>query len=530
MNEVMLFRRGKKTSYCKEEYILVIFETILALLLGAALLSMFAGKIGIPYPTLLALGGVFLAITPGMPSLDLAPDLILALFVAPVLLDAAHDTSLRDLKRNWAPIFSLVVVAVGLTTIVVAVAVRFFLPDMPWAAAIALGALLAPPDAVAALAVMKSISPPHRIRAVLEGESLLNDASSLLIYSLAVTAVLHGSFSASDILPAFLLVSVASVVAGWVLARLIGRLTALIREPATATIVQVVTTFGIWILAEKFGLSSVITIVSFGITAGRKASEVSPAEVRVKSFAAWEALTMVLNVLAFTMIGLQLRPIADSLTAEQLRVYPLYALAILFITIAIRMTWVLFHGTASRLISGDADDLLGTWGGTFKSGVVVGWAGMRGIVTVAAALALPTNFPHKEFILLVAFIVVLGTLLVQGLTLKPLLKILRFPPDTVVAGEVKIARAAVVRAALQTLESDQSPAAKRLQQEFSDALEAVDTKEDLRQTPENLLRKQMMPACRRAIDKLRDEDTIGDEAYRILEAELDRFELSAASD
>src|SRR4051794_7743953 len=191
------------------------FELVLALLLGAALLSMAARSVAVPYPTLLALGGVVLALVPGLPDIALPPDLILALFVAPVLLDAAHDMSFRDLKRSWKPVLSLVVVAVGLTTAAVAVTARFFLPDMPWAAAIALGALLAPPDAVAALAVMRQVTPPHRVRTVLEGESLLNDASSLLIYRLAVGAVAAGGVGMRGAGPAVVLGAVRSVVAGW---------------------------------------------------------------------------------------------------------------------------------------------------------------------------------------------------------------------------------------------------------------------------------------------------------------------------
>src|SRR3954469_18376461 len=198
---------------------MVIFEMILALLLGAALLSMLARLVAVPYPTLLALGGVALALIPGLPEIGLPPDLTLALFVAPVLLDAAHDISWRDLKRSWKPVLSLVVVAVGLTTVAVAITARFFLPDMPWAAAIALGALLAPPDAVAALAVMQQVQPPHRIRTVLEGESLFNDASALLIYRLAVGAMASGGLSAGDAAPAFLLVAIGSVVVGWLLAK-----------------------------------------------------------------------------------------------------------------------------------------------------------------------------------------------------------------------------------------------------------------------------------------------------------------------
>lgn len=238
-----------------------------------------------PYPTLLALGGVALALIPGLPALDLPPDLILALFVAPVLLDAAHDTSLRDLKRNWRPVLSLVVVAVGLTTAAVAMTARFFLPDIPWAAAIALGALLAPPDAVAALAVMRQVESPHRIRTVLEGESLLNDASSLLIYRLAVGAIATGGLSVGEAAPALLLVALGSVVAGWVLARLTSGLIRRVADAPTATILQFVTTFGVWLVAERLHLSGVVTVVTFGLTAARSSTLSMPAAVRVSSFA-----------------------------------------------------------------------------------------------------------------------------------------------------------------------------------------------------------------------------------------------------
>src|SRR4051812_31787064 len=170
------------------------FEAILALLLGATILSSFARRVGVPYPALLAVGGALLAFVPGAPQFELPPDLILALFVAPVLLDAAYDASLRDLRRNWVPVSSLVLVAVGLTTAAVAVAARWLFPEMPWAAAVALGALLAPPDAVAALAVLRQVEPPHRMRVILEGERLLNDAAALLIYPLAGGAAAAGGF------------------------------------------------------------------------------------------------------------------------------------------------------------------------------------------------------------------------------------------------------------------------------------------------------------------------------------------------
>jgi NhaP-type Na+/H+ or K+/H+ antiporter len=247
---------------------MVIFETLLALLLAATILSVAARRMNVPYPTLLALGGALIAFLPGAPRLDLPPDLILALFVAPVLLDAAYDTSLRDLRQNWRPVLSLVSVAVGVTTIAVAFAARAFLPDLPWAAAIALGALLAPPDAVAALTILKHVNPPHRIRTILQGESLLNDASALLVYKLAVGAVAMGSFDAAAAVPTFFIVVFGSAAAGWLLAWPVVQLTHRIPDAPTSVIFQFVATFGLWLLADRLGLSAVVTVVVFGLLPG----------------------------------------------------------------------------------------------------------------------------------------------------------------------------------------------------------------------------------------------------------------------
>src|SRR3954469_8204625 len=191
-------------------------EQILALFAAAVLLAAAARRIGAPYPAFLALAGALLAFVPGVPSLSLPPELVLALFVAPVLLDAAFDASLRDLRDNWAPVTGLVLVAVGLTTAAVAVVAHALVPGMPWPAAIALGAIVAPPDAVAATAVLRPLQPPHRLLTILEGESLLNDASALLVYRLAVGAA-AGGFTIAAVAPAFLLAVVGSMIAGPVL-------------------------------------------------------------------------------------------------------------------------------------------------------------------------------------------------------------------------------------------------------------------------------------------------------------------------
>src|ERR671939_656211 len=180
------------------------FEQLLGFFVAAVILAAVARRVGAPYPVFLAVGGALLAFLPGAPSFTVPPDLALALFVAPVLLDAAYDASLRDLRDNWAPVTGLVVFAVGLTTAAVALVAHALLPAMPWAAAVALGAIVAPPDAVAATAVLRPFRPPHRLLTILEGESLLNDASALLIYRLAVEAVAAHGFSITAVAPTFL--------------------------------------------------------------------------------------------------------------------------------------------------------------------------------------------------------------------------------------------------------------------------------------------------------------------------------------
>lgn len=506
-----------------------VFESLLALLFAAVVLSAFGRRLGAPYPALLAVGGALLAFVPGAPNLELPPDLILALFVAPVLLDAAYDASLRDLRRNWIPVSSLVLVAVGLTTVAVALAARAIFPDMPWAAAVALGALVAPPDAVAALAVLKQAEPPHRVRVVLEGESLLNDASALLIYRLAVGAVAAGGFELSGVAPTFALVFVGSVLAGWLLARPVGALMARVADAPSSVILQFVTTFGIWLAAERLGLSGVVTIVVFGLSLARRNITPSPARLRVPSFAIWETATVVLNVLAFTLGGLQLGPIWRALSEPQRVRYLLAAFAILAITIVVRLAWVLTHHLADiaarRIFAGDGPGHQAQRP-AFKEALAVGWSGMRGIVTLAAALAVPGGFPYRDFIQLTAFVVVLGTLVLQGLSLRPLLRLLSLPKDDLVETEFTLARKAVLKAAEGVLERNDTPAAVRLRDEFGEALGQARTGADPDDTPDNMLRRQIVAAGRAAIEDLRSAGAIGDEAYRRIEEELDWRELS----
>jgi CPA1 family monovalent cation:H+ antiporter len=512
---------------------LLTFEWIIGLLLGAVVLSALARRIKVPYPTLLAIGGALLAFIPSTPSWTLEPDLALALFVAPVLLDAAFDTSLRDLRNNWLPVSMLVFVAVGITTAAVALLVHWLRPDMPWAAAIALGAIVAPPDAAAATAILRQVNLPYRILKILEGESLLNDASALLIYRIAVGAAAVEHFRWSEFAPSIVLALAGSLAAGYLFARVSMLLTRRITEAPSAIITQFAGTFTVWIVAEKIGLSGILTIVAYAITIARTAPARTPARLRVPSYAVWDTAVFVLNVLAFMVIGMQLRPIWARLD-EVVRVeYCAIAAGVLAAVIVARIAWVMTYGAALRTLI--AQGLFHPGNSmpvpSRRSGIVVSWCGMRGIVTLAAAFALPEAFPYRDLILLTAFGVVLGTLVIQGLTLRPLILAMGLQDENPVAAETARARATAYRAALAEIDGDPSEEAEILRLEYRALLMRAGSDPDggvsSGELPADPLRRRAIAAARQSILRMRRSEEIGDDAFHQLEEEFDRAELSA---
>jgi CPA1 family monovalent cation:H+ antiporter len=498
---------------------MALFEWTLLLLLGSVFLAGLARRLEIPYPALLAVAGAILAFLPFAPPIGIEPDLALALFVAPVLLDAAFDTSPRDLRRHAVPIALLALVAILLTTAAVAIVGRQ-VAGLPIAASIALGAIVAPPDAAAAAAVLGQFRPPRRILAILQGESLLNDATALLIYRMAVVAA-AGPLLLSDAAPMVGLSLVGSLLAGFVLARLVFMVMRRIEDAASAAILQFVTTFGVWIFADRVGLSAIVTMVVYAITIARIAPAVMPPRLRVSSYSVWETAVFVLNVLAFMLMGLQARPILLGLSGQSLHDALVLAATVLATVVLVRLLFVLFCGAAGRLIAGAA----GSPGGD----LLVGWCGMRGLVTLAAAFALPTGFPGRDQIVLTAFCVVFGTLVVQGVTLGPLLKLLRLEADRSVEAEVSHARAAVMRAALASLDGDGSGVVLAVREEYAAALAiAGDRKAPQAATDHDRLRLRAVSHQREALEQLRIRGEIGDEAYHRVEEEIDWAELDAA--
>jgi Na+/H+ antiporter len=504
-------------------------EQVLVLFVAAVMLAGAARRVGAPYPVFLAIGGALLALLPSGASFSVPPELALALFVAPVLLDAAYDTSVRDLRENWRHVAGLVVGAVALTTVAVAAVTRALIPEVGWAPAIALGAIVAPPDAVAATAVLRQLQPPHRILTILGGESLLNDATALLIFRLAVGAA-AGGFAVAGVAPAFLLAVVGSLVAGllfgWFALQMFDR----IDHTPTAIILQFVTTFGVWILAESLGLSGVLTMVCYAMAVAQTAPARTPARLRIPTYAVWESVVFALNILAFIFIGLQIRPILRGLDPAQRSQYLTVAAAIVVTVIAVRLAWQLtvtsLVGLRYRLYRSPARKP--PVESTTAGGLLIGWSGMRGIVSLAGALALPSGFPYRDLIELAAFSVVLGTLVIQGLTLKPLLRALHVHDDDPVGQEVRTARARALQAGLATLDGENSPVAASVRQELAVHLARGDTRQtsDLQHGE---FHRRALQAARDAVLGMRADNEIGDDAFHQIEEDLDWLEMAGGT-
>lgn len=506
---------------------MALFELTLVLLLIAVALTAVSRRVQVPYPSLLALAGAGIAFLPGVPKIEIDPELALALFIAPVLLDAAYDTSLRDLNRYRVPLVLLALGAVLFTTVTVAL-VGWKMAGLPIAAAIALGAIVAPPDAVAASAVLGQFKVPHRITAILQGESLLNDATALLIYRIAVAAAL-GPILLSNAAPVIALSTVGSLVAGYALGRLALATLGRIEDAASSTVLQFAGTFGVWILADRLGLSAIITIVVYAMTIARTAPRHMSARRRVSSYSVWETAVFVLNVLAFVLMGLQARSIVERLAgAGQVEAF-LFAATVLAVVIVSRLVWVLGCGVVIRALGRFGSAEQRQEAPSLRGGVLIGWCGMRGLVTLAAAFALPHDFPGRDPIVLAAFAVVLGTLVLQGMSLKPLLRVLDLEPDETVEREVTQARIAIMQAALNVLSGKTSNAAAAVREQYSAQRTLAENPDDAKVVTEyDKLRLYAIKSQRDALEELRRNGTIGDEAYHRLEEEIDWTELAAS--
>jgi len=502
---------------------MALFESTLTLLLAAIALLQVSRRFAIPYPTMLALAGVVVAALPWAPNIGIDPRLALALFIAPALLDAAYDLPPRAIRRNWAPLLALAAIAVLLTTAAVAWA-GVALAGLPLAAAIALGAIVAPPDAAAATAMLDRFALPRRTVTILKGEGLLNDAVALLIFSAAVSAT--AAQSLSGILPALALAVPGGLLLGILIGKVYLVLAARLAGTLGGTLFQFVATFGAWLIADRLRVSAILTVAAYAMTIARYIPERQSPRDRVLSYSVWEVAIFLLNVLAFLLTGMQARAIVMRLDPGQAGRALGFAAVVLVIVIVVRLAWVMTYNWAARRVSlmrgGPASP-------TAAQGLLVSWCGMRGLITLATALALPQSFPSRDLIVLSALAVVLGTLILQGLTLGPLIRRLHFQPDSSLANEIASARVALLDAAGASLDGCEDDGAARFRADLAaERAVAVDGLHPRAVMGIHELRRRAITAKRRKLADLRRNGQIEDDVFHMLEQELDWAELAAS--
>lgn len=503
------------------------FETLLVLLAAAILLLQVSRRLAIPYPAMLAAAGVGLALIPGTPQITLDTHTALALFMAPALVDAAFDFPFGTVRKLWRPLFALAVVAVMLSAGAVAW-LGAALAGLPLYAALALGAIVAPPDAAAATAILGNVSMPRRSVAVLTGESLLNDASALLLFAAATSVEAHGGGIDGELALRLAIAAPGGILLGILLAKLFRYIVPFVTGTLGGNLLEFVGSVGVWIIAERIGLSPVLCLVAFAMTIARSASLSTPPRVRIHSFAVWETAVFLLNVLAFLLMGLQARSIIGDMAPDRLREAAWFALAVVLCLIVVRMAWVLLYNRLAyrfRVFRGDFTPA------TLSQGVLVGWCGMRGLVTLATAFALPATFPQRDLIVLTAFAVVLATLVVQGMTLAPLVRLLKLDGEDGLAAELAGARAELASAALSGLEEKTGAAAEHWRYRFEAARSAVTPPED--PGPLEARRTLGLAAVRRQrkrLEELRARQGVGPDAFLVLQEELDFEEVALSKE
>jgi monovalent cation/hydrogen antiporter len=516
-----------------------IIEATLFLLLMATIAVPWARRTGIPTEILLVVGSLVVSLLPGLKPIILDPTVVFALFLPPILFAAAYFTSWRDFKRNKEPIFLLAVGLVLFTTTLVAVALHTIAPGVPWSVAFLLGAIVSPPDASAATAIVGKLGVPRRLLTIIEGESLVNDATALVAYKFALAAILTGAFSLRSAAIQFVLVAAGGVIAGIAVGiagiYVVKRLN---NSTAEATL-SLITSFAAYLAAEHLGFSGVISTVTAGFYFGRKIPLETSAQTRIVAEASWNTVLFTINGLVFTLIGLQLPAVMAGLGEYSWRELAVYGIGVTVVVIAVRFLWVfpvtyiqrwLFPSAASR-------DPAPGWGVVF----VLSWIGMRGIVSLAAALSIPLllpsgeAFPFRNLLIFLTYVVILATLLIPAATLPWLIRWLRLRGDDENRRDEAVARLALLQAALRKVETLSNASAFRAEsldsaaQRYKRAIQTLESNlEPAAFSPlfdeeqrKRQLTKTLLEAERVQLVKLRREATIHDSVFFQLSRELD---------
>jgi monovalent cation/hydrogen antiporter len=417
---------------------------LLGLLIGLGALLAVAPIARVPYPILMVLGGLVLSFLPGLPDFELPPELVLVAFLPPLLYSSAFFTSLRDLRANVRPIGLLSIGLVGVTTLGVAVVAHSVVDGLPWSAAFVLGAVVSPTDPIAATSIARRLGAPRRVVTIVEGESLVNDATGLVLYRVAVAATVTGAFSLWKAGGELIVNAIAGIAIGLGVGYVLRQVRKRMSDPPSEIAISLLSGYLAYLPAEALGVSAVLAAVTTGIYLGWHTPELTNAETRLQGFAFWTIFVFILNAALFTLVGLQLPSVLDGLDAWSTQELTVAAVAVCATVVLVRIAWVLLFAYLDPVLK-------------VRNAVVVAWAGMRGAVALAAALAIPLEtdagaaFPMRELIIFLAFCVILFTLVGQGLTLPALIRALRIEDDGLDAREEAKARKRAAMAALERL-------------------------------------------------------------------------------
>jgi monovalent cation/hydrogen antiporter len=509
--------------------------TVIILLAVVTALAEVTDRIRIPYPILLVLSGIGIGLIPGLPHVTLNPDVVFLIFLPPILYSAAWNTSWPDFKAAKRPITLLAIGCVLFTTCAVAWIAHTFIPNVGWPEAFVLGAIISPPDAIAATASTKGLNVPKRIITVLEGESLVNDATGLIAYRYAVAAVVTGAFSLWEAGLQFILVATGGILLGLAMGRIlkwIHRITP--DSPTTDTTLTFITPFIVYLAAESLHVSGVLAVVSCGLYLSWHASEIFNHQTRLQAYGSWSTAIFVLNGVVFILIGLQLPMILNSIEDHSFLMLLKYGAIVSLAVIVGRILWVYPGAYIPRLSKKirDAEPEV-----NIKLVTIVAWSGMRGVVSLAAALAIPLviegsqPFPNRNLIIFLTFSVIFSTLVVQGLTLRPLIKWLGIKPDPNIHVRELNARLVIASALIEHIEENYSLSLN------DEGLNLIKTKYEIRiqrirkgETAERqallmdtlpVIQQELLDKERTLIMKLRNEGSISEETLRKIEYELD---------
>lgn len=419
-----------------------------------------ARKINIPYPIALVIAGLGLGFIPGLPNVVLEPDLIFLIVLPPLLYTAAYFTSIKEFKEQLYTISLLAIGLVVFTTIAVAATAHYAF-NLQWAAAFLLGAIISPPDAIAATAIANRLGLKRKMVTILEGESLVNDATALVIYRIAMTALFTGTFSLASASLEFLLVSIGGIavglIAGWFSAKILEKL----KDPVICIASSIVMPYLSYLPADHLGVSGVLAAVTSGLYIGWHVPKVISPTIRLEAAAFWKVVIFVLNGLVFILIGLQLPVMIDDLIQNSVTELLLYGALISLVVIVVRLLWIFAETSIQRLFaSKEKQKELLSW----KETSILGWCGMRGVVSLAAALALPiytspgNPFPGRELIIFLAFCVIFSTLVLQGLTLPALIRrmgISNFESEVFEEAEARVKAAEIALRRLDELSNEE---------------------------------------------------------------------------